>query len=253
MNLVTARHILSGAAWLACLMFAAPAAAVIPVFIDRVGAPKGAEFILSNDPATPGGEMFTTADGATFAALPVHVRIGAAGPSFDGTLQMFASFTEPATLAVGHSTTRARQELSSMSVRLILAGSGDVLFDGTDAVPGTARYQAHDDPLGYAQAVYAPGPKVDVATYGFRRAAGGISVAFLGTAFPQLGPDGSIASSTGYFRSAYFHGSVPEPAAWALLIMGFGLAGVGLRTRRHTLAPVVSPTHRRARSTRPTS
>ena len=32
-------------------------------------------------------------------------------------------------------------------------------------------------------------------------------------------------------------GAVPEPASWALMIVGFGLAGSALRTRRRAMAP----------------
>ena len=37
-------------------------------------------------------------------------------------------------------------------------------------------------------------------------------------------------------RAAGFGVAVPEPATWALMIMGFGLAGAGLRRRRTAIA-----------------
>lgn len=34
-------------------------------------------------------------------------------------------------------------------------------------------------------------------------------------------------------------GNVPEPATWAMLILGFGMIGAALRTRRHHIAATV--------------
>lgn len=37
----------------------------------------------------------------------------------------------------------------------------------------------------------------------------------------------------GDFTGGYYMAAVPEPDAWALLILGFGVVGAGMRTARH--------------------
>lgn len=44
----------------------------------------------------------------------------------------------------------------------------------------------------------------------------------------------SAASSSGRFLSEATPGAVPEPSTWAMLIVGFGLIGASLRSRRAT-------------------
>jgi len=66
-----------------------------------------------------------------------------------------------------------------------------------------------------------------------------IGVAFAGTAHSI--DFGGTANQTGYDNITFgsdrpVGGDVPEPAAWALMITGFGLAGASLRRRRNVFA-----------------
>jgi len=56
---------------------------------------------------------------------------------------------------------------------------------------------------------------------------------FVGGSFKVPGP-----SYGGFFDYAHatFDGAVPEPTAWSLMIVGFGLVGAGLRRRRTLIA-----------------
>jgi type VI secretion system secreted protein VgrG len=47
---------------------------------------------------------------------------------------------------------------------------------------------------------------------------------------------GDLGSGRGDFGSGGFAGAVPEPASWAMLIVGFGAVGTTLRRRRVALA-----------------
>lgn len=49
-------------------------------------------------------------------------------------------------------------------------------------------------------------------------------------------PGGSFTSQSGDFLGLAQTGAVPEPAAWAMMIVGFGLAGSALRRRTATAA-----------------
>jgi hypothetical protein len=52
-----------------------------------------------------------------------------------------------------------------------------------------------------------------------------------------LGPPGAYRRAPGAPGSAFrITGVVPEPGAWALMILGFGAVGVALRTRREAMA-----------------
>jgi hypothetical protein len=46
------------------------------------------------------------------------------------------------------------------------------------------------------------------------------------------------AGPSGYFGAIFAQGAIPEPAAWSMMILGFGLLGAGLRTHRDRSAPV---------------
>jgi len=65
---------------------------------------------------------------------------------------------------------------------------------------------------------------VDLSDYGF--GAGDVVTAVRVTGGPQLD----------LIRVAGFGAAIPEPTTWALMISGFGLAGAGLRRRRHASA-----------------
>ncbi|MGH6992398.1 MAG: PEPxxWA-CTERM sorting domain-containing protein, partial [Caulobacteraceae bacterium] len=56
---------------------------------------------------------------------------------------------------------------------------------------------------------------------------------YAGTA--TFGPDANMGGANTELETISFE-AVPEPAAWALLIAGAGLAGAGLRRRRAQLA-----------------
>ncbi|RYG87482.1 MAG: PEP-CTERM sorting domain-containing protein, partial [Alphaproteobacteria bacterium] len=51
----------------------------------------------------------------------------------------------------------------------------------------------------------------------------------IGTVDVRGGPPSRLSLN---FDGAIIAGAVPEPATWALLLLGFGMLGCGMRTRR---------------------
>lgn len=65
---------------------------------------------------------------------------------------------------------------------------------------------------------------------------------FSNTGALQLGamPSGlSFTSGSGLLFSGLSSGAVPEPATWAMMILGFGAASAALRGRRHSRVPLL--------------
>lgn len=71
-----------------------------------------------------------------------------------------------------------------------------------------------------------PGQDAYLMTLGQDLAAGGYIIGFL----EQSGKYGATANSGAILETS----SVPEPATWAMMLVGFGAAGVALRRRRKT-------------------
>jgi len=97
---------------------------------------------------------------------------------------------------------------SSLMLTSLKFNGADVDFTNTLNAQGGWTVQAADGPY----PVVSGGPQVLVVE---------------GNGGPQ-----AVFSGTGTFSKAV----VPEPGAWALMILGFGGAGVMLRRRRHRLA-----------------
>jgi hypothetical protein len=72
--------------------------------------------------------------------------------------------------------------------------------------------------------------------YNMRWQTGGFS--FVGTGSPTTIRLSAVTPGNGgvFFDSVSVQGGVPEPAAWALMIFGFGLTGATLRARRRAVA-----------------
>ncbi len=85
-------------------------------------------------------------------------------------------------------------------------------------------------------ALYGASQSVDIGEALFANSAGGYSnYANTADLSFQL-PDGvSFTSDSGVFLAAA--GGVPEPASWAMMLLGFGAAGTAARRRRDALTP----------------
>ena len=64
------------------------------------------------------------------------------------------------------------------------------------------------------------------------------SISILFTTYGQAPPQFTYAGTPGTAVFSYTTAGVPEPATWAMIIGGFGMAGAALRRRRHALAAV---------------
>lgn len=66
----------------------------------------------------------------------------------------------------------------------------------------------------------------------------GASFPIVGTPRVLLGDGTGFANARGAYRQFELRtGVVPEPATWAMMIMGFGMVGMALRRRNTTMAP----------------
>lgn len=84
----------------------------------------------------------------------------------------------------------------------------------------------------FATATYDGGNRFDVYRYDIGALGGNLSsivFAASNAAFPQGAP--FLAAVTTSFEGGA--GAVPEPATWAMMIMGFGVVGAAVRRRRH--------------------
>jgi hypothetical protein len=61
---------------------------------------------------------------------------------------------------------------------------------------------------------------------------------FLGTDFTKGDVIDGYWGPNVFFGAPVFTGSVPEPATWAMMILGFGAIGLGIRSRRKQAARV---------------
>ena len=92
---------------------------------------------------------------------------------------------------------------------------GDVLFTFFDGLNTTSQTVTIDANPGFQ-------------TFTFNRT-GLLSVSFVATTTNEVQTDNFVLDASG-------PAAVPEPATWALMLSGFGLAGSALRRRRATLA-----------------
>ncbi|WP_068875527.1 MULTISPECIES: PEPxxWA-CTERM sorting domain-containing protein [unclassified Phenylobacterium] len=115
--------------------------------------------------------------------------------------------------------------------------AGGSVFDAATLVP-LAKYNTSGPTIDFGQTLYG------ITLVGFHvggaNGAGGIG--YSGTAFFKFdagaGMDSFTFNMPGLSNAALYSTgvAVPEPATWAMMIMGFGAAGALLRRRRRALA-----------------
>lgn len=118
------------------------------------------------------------------------------------TLYSFRNCGSP---ACGGSFDRTFNLSTGVVYSVILEAGGGVLNNPTDVTSGPASFSANVDPP---------------------------NLITIDPIFAAANPGFYLAINSGYTPAP----GVPEPASWALMIGGFGLAGVALRHRRRTLA-----------------
>ena len=180
---------------LATVAFAAPASA--DTFILNVGV----DGVLSV------GEQGDPSNTILNFALPTDAVV--TGIGWDLTLTAFdPSWLDELTVAFLD---------SPFDIQLILSPAGGDIFPGTGA--------------------YSSGGIVDLASidpsFPFAVTDGFLSLEFFeGFDDPEVSPDGQWAGTLTFQYEAAPTGDVPEPATWAMMIGGMGLAGGALRSRR---------------------
>lgn len=193
-----AKHIVSVALAGAGLLAADPAAATV-VAHELSGT-------QSSFPSLVWGESFMTPGGASFHDITINFYAASGGSLAAGTGYLFAApyAATPAGLATA----------GALAASLSSAGGVWSFAPAFTLAPATRYYFFEDTPLPslIGDAVSATGD--------------GYFVAFnVDSNFASLGPNDINYSVNGF-------SSVPEPAAWGLMLAGLGLGGLTLRGRR---------------------
>ncbi|MBC7495944.1 MAG: PEP-CTERM sorting domain-containing protein [Sphingomonadaceae bacterium] len=126
---------------------------------------------------------------------------------------------------------------SSTLLVLAQALKSDVLFDtgnntgATHSANGTEWYNHDNFSLGFVDPAHTVNKSIcDVGTTGGLRLC---IHTITSTGGFRINDITNLNVSTAYEKLAFTsNGAVPEPAAWALMIAGFGLVGASLRRRR---------------------
>lgn len=208
---------LTGMAAVAALAFAGAAHADTTVFNT---APTDSWLYGSGNDYAPANTAVLTTDDGDELYLRAHKTFETA-PESDGNLYAFTLGTTPMSFDWGF-TTAASGATARIFLTNALSGASfsyDAQFVGNDntVVGGSTQnsFRLNWAPIGFD-------PGVD-NVYRVRLVVGGLDGGTKSTAIRvQLG-DGVA-------------GAVPEPATWALMIIGFGGAGAALRRRRMATA-----------------
>lgn len=123
------------------------------------------------------------------------------------------------------------------------AGYGYVGLGGTQlaaytGIPETFNVTYFDFPVGYDAALYNTYRLTGQSGRGTLTVNGvpvfsNLTFGIGPSTFLLFGDGTQLSNGQGYIRSLVFtSGAVPEPASWAMLVAGFGLAGGALRQRR---------------------
>lgn len=124
------------------------------------------------------------------------------------------------------------------SLTFLGAGSDQISVDLIEGVNIRDHWTAYNNVATdiFATATYPGGNRFDVYRYDISALGGTLTgIEFASTSLANF-PNGQpfLAAVTTTFEGAV--GGVPEPASWALMISGFGLAGAALRARRRLVA-----------------
>jgi hypothetical protein len=87
---------------------------------------------------------------------------------------------------------------------------------------------------------FSADPASPLLTYDLKSSLGPVQVSGNGFAIPFLTDGGSMSFTGAGADNLVFNAvvsDVPEPGAWALLLVGFGGLGAVMRTRRRTVVP----------------
>lgn len=208
------------------LAFAVPAAAQTVV---HNSAPASGWFYGNGNDYTPANSSVLTTDDGDQIALRFHKTFEKAPASANGVYS-FALGTSP--LSFDWSFTNNSGTLNISTITLTNVGTGQSFsynpFLGSNATQGNTTQNSF-------RFNWIPGlfdPNVD-ATYNVAFDNSQFSAIFEdGAAGPQAAAAGErFLSIDAVFGAGAANGAVPEPSAWALMILGFGLAGAAMRRR----------------------
>jgi hypothetical protein len=136
------------------------------------------------------------------------------------------------------------EDLAFQDEFLALLPGGADAFDGTSATWNTLLKIEADggaDPIDFGMTLY--GLQFIGAHFGnaFESPENNVTVFWL-IDFGEEGGTLTLANSQGWSNAVLYTpgGGVPEPATWAMMLMGFGATGFAMRRRRRVLLPQVA-------------
>lgn len=249
---------LKGAALsLAALAFTTPAAAALTTFASYT-AVSTAENIRWQKVGTSGGSLYTISNSTGTAPSSVAVKFSFFDAALTGFGPLDASYTLLASVPNGNAAVAGNGFL----VQSALSGGFSFIYTGsTPLVVGSNTYNTGANllsatftnasiagPTGSSSGnASASSTSTDVSTITYTsdildfsnvvNTGFAINLTSIRPVLSQAGANASLnsfrTSSGGSFSSepAPVVGSVPEPTTWAMMVMGFGLAGMGLRRR----------------------
>ena len=200
----------------AVLVAASPAAAAVNITLTNEGDPNGlptgqvliADFDDADDPTA------TLIDGVTLALAGATVGVNEGGSGYSGTLPNDVTHY----LTVPGNTTATFESIRALSVFSLFMGSPDtynqIEFFGDngyhEVLSGASMFQGDtNQSWGWGKRV-----NFDFGGYNVNR----VVLSSTANSFEVDNAAGTLAA-------------VPEPATWALMIMGFGSVGFAIRRR----------------------
>ena len=198
-----------------------------------VVSPAAAQQVYSAPTGLQGNQGFTGTMGLDFTVnAPVTVTsVGVFDGSSNGLFSnLSATIYDASGTALFAPVTFATGTQSSGQAYIFRIITPLVLTPGSYQV---AAWGYNGSEINYNTFGNNPGP-ITFNTAGGRLAAAGTRYS------PTAGVQGTIVDNglTRYGAGSFIVAAVPEPATWAMMLLGFGMVGFGLRSRRKVTARV---------------
>jgi hypothetical protein len=172
-----------------------------------------------------------------FLSLDLGMDFTVNTPFLVGQLGAYTNGSTPLTVSIYEFSSTATQIVSATIDSAPVGGGSNYVFSSiTPIVLAPGNYQIVVDGYGSANGDYNPDQGGSAAvvfdSFGGALAQGNAYYNYPSTGGPADTLDVPVQSYGNAYGAGTFGPSVPEPASWALMLIGVGLVGGGLRMRR---------------------